>query len=83
MVINHVKKRAAFVNGLLAEAQACGLTKTDIKRKAFSSYATGNRRIEHNTDELTLSDIFNIATLCHIPPEQLIVQAAANMAKTK
>lgn len=83
MVINHTKKRTAFVNGLLAAALTCGVTKTDIKRKAFSSYATGNRRIEHHNDELTLSDIFNIATLCHLPPEQLITQAASNMAKAR
>lgn len=77
------KQRAEFVNGLLALALANGVNKAKLKREAFSSYATGNRRIEHHHDELTLTDIFNIAAICRISPAQMIQKAAENMTAKK
>ena len=73
------KQREAFVNGVLALALSKGVDKSKIKREAFSSYATGNRRIEHHPDEITLTDLFNIAALCRIPPGLFIAQAAENI----
>ena len=57
-------ERTAFVNGVLAAAQSRGVTEAEIKRECFGSYATGNRRIEHNCGELNLKELSNIATKC-------------------
>lgn len=73
------KQQAAFVNGLLAVAMAHGVTKQMIKRDAFSSYGTGNRRIEHEHGEITLTEISNIAKLCRLSPAALMIQAAENI----
>ena len=79
LVKQREKQRKSFVDGILSVALAHGVTKQEIKREAFSSYGTGNRRIEHNQGDITLSEILNIATLCRLPPAELLTQAAANM----
>lgn len=76
------RQRAAFVDSVLAQAQECGISKAKLKAEAFGSYATGNRRIEHRHGELNLTDICNIATLCHLSPTEMITRAAANMARS-
>ena len=75
------KQRKAFVDGILSVAISRGVSKAEIKREAFSCYSTGNRRIEHHNEELTLTDIFNIAALCKIPPAQLITGGAKHIRR--
>ena len=71
--------RRDFVRGALAVAQTKGISKSEIKKKCFSSYATGNRRIEHKQGELTLTDLCNMATICNMSPAAFILAAAENM----
>lgn len=71
--------RRDFIRGALAVAQSRGISAAEIKRKCFSSYATGNRRIEHKHGELNLTEIFNIASLCRISPAAFIQMASENM----
>lgn len=75
------RQRSAFISSLLAQAQECGISPAKLKREAFSSYGTGNRRIEHQQGDLTLTDISNIATVCHLPLADMIIRAAGNMSK--
>lgn len=71
--------RRDFVRGALAVAQTKGISKSEIKKKCFSSYATGNRRIEHHPEELTLVDLFNISLLCDMSPAVFLQKAAENI----
>ena len=73
------RQRVAFVNGVVAVAAAHGVSKGRLKNECFGSYATGNRRLEHHQEEITLVELFNIAAICRIPPRELICSAAANM----
>ena len=81
--MNNIKKneqaRHDFVLGVLAVAQSKGISKSAVKQKCFSSYATGNRRIEHHPEELTLVDLFNIALLCGMSPAVFLQKAAENI----
>ena len=85
MIVSKEKERqwVAFVNSILAQAQERGVSKHTLKADAFASYATGNRRIEHKQGEITIADIFNMATLCHLSPAEMITRAAANMTVKK
>ena len=60
------KQQTEYINAILAVALTYGVTKQTIKREAFSSYATGNRRIEHEQGDISLENIANIARLCRI-----------------
>lgn len=73
------KARRDFVRGALATAQSQGVSKARIKQDCFSSYATGNRRIEHKQGELTLTDLCNMAAICNMSPAAFILAAAENM----
>lgn len=82
-ILEKERQRSAFVDSLLSQAQERGISRAKLKAEAFSSYATGNRKIEHKRGELNLTDICNIATLCHLSPMEMITRAAANMARKK
>ena len=69
------KQQTEYLNAILAVALTEGVTKQTIKREAFSSYATGNRRIEHDQGDITLENIANIARLCRMPTVMLIFRA--------
>ena len=76
---NQEKAKKQFINGMLSVAQSKGISKSQIKNNCFASYATGNRRLEHNFGDLTLTEIINIATFCHVNPAVFINLAVKNM----
>ena len=77
------RQKEKLVFGIIAVAAQNGVSKARLKREAFSSYATGNRRLEGRYDEITIGDIFNMARICRCTPAQFIAQAAENISKGK
>lgn len=73
------KARCDFVRGIVAVAAQKGFSKSELKKNCFSSYATGNRRIEHHPEELTLIDLFNIALYIKMNPALFLQKASENI----
>lgn len=73
------KARRDFVRGIIAAAAKRGVSESGLKQNCFSSYATGNRRLRHHPEELTVGDQFNIALYIGIPPRLLVQEASENI----
>jgi len=79
IIEKNANARRDFVRGIVAVAAQKGFSKSELKKNCFSSYATGNRRIEHHPEELTLIDLFNIALYIKMNPALFLQKASENI----
>lgn len=73
--------RRGFANGIIAQAAAHGVTKSQLKRRGAKGYQTTNNKLERANGEITVNDLINFSMAAGVSFDELVISAARAAAE--